>query len=108
MSEQDTMQTQEDVVEYAKKSMLVRFKEGLTYKNGKFSKTAFFTSSANFLVLMSYVLSWGAGATFTMGEAFSFTVPSFDTSAAIGLLTVINGTYLGNNFLKNQANGNGH
>jgi hypothetical protein len=75
-------------------------REGLTYKDGKFSKTAMFASMANLAVLAAYVLSWGAGATIAVGEAFSFTVPAFDTSAAIGLLTVINGTYIGNNALK--------
>lgn len=72
----------------------------LTYRNGQFSKTAMFTSAANILVMASYVLSWGAGATVTLDDAFSFTVPAFDTSAAISLLTIVNGTYLGNNYLK--------
>jgi hypothetical protein len=89
-----------EVVEEAKKNLITRVREGFTYKDGKFSKTAMFASAANVLVLVAYVLSWGAGATISFGDAFSFAVPAFDTSAAIGLLTVINGTYIGNNVIK--------
>lgn len=91
-----------EVVKEAAKSLVTRLREGLAYKNGKFSKTAMFASAANFLVLFAYVLSWFAGATITVGEGFAFTVPVFDTSAAIGLLTVINGAYIGNNVIKSR------
>jgi len=94
-----------EVVTEAKKNVISRIREGFTNKNGKFSKTATFASAANSLVLFAYVLSWGAGATVAFGAAFSFTIPAFDTSAAIGLLTVINGTYIGNNVIKAKNGG---
>ena len=52
------------------------------FKNGEFSKTALFATLANVLVLVAYVLSWFAGAQFTIGSLGTWTVPPFDTGAA--------------------------
>lgn len=73
------------------------------FKDGKFSKTATFAVLGNVLVLGNYaLLSWFAGAAVDLSWV-KFTVPAFDVSAAAAILGLLNGSYLGNNFLKNQA-----
>lgn len=77
--------------------------KALFFKDGKFSKTATFAVLGNVLVLGNYaLLSWFAGAAVDLSWV-KFTVPAFDVSAAAAILGLLNGSYLGNNFLKNQA-----
>jgi hypothetical protein len=77
--------------------------KALFFKDGKFSKTATFAVLGNVLVLGNYaLLSWFAGAAVDLSW-IKFTVPAFDVSAAAAILGLLNSSYLGNNFLKNQA-----
>ena len=75
-------------------------KVGFFHKDGKFSKTASFASVGTFLVLCSYVLSWFAGTSLTIGAFGTIVFPSFDSGAAVALLGILNGTYLANNVIK--------
>lgn len=89
--------------EAVKKSALTRVKEGFFYKNGQFSKTATFATLGTFLVLNAYVLSWFAGTTLTFGSVGTVTLPEFNSGAAVALLGILNGTYLGNNLIKTRT-----
>jgi hypothetical protein len=71
-------------------------------KDGEFSKTATFASVTNTLVLLAYVMSWFAGSSLGVEGVGVLMLPQFDVSAAIALLTVMNGTYLGNNMIKSK------
>jgi len=68
------------------------------FKDGEFSKTAMFATIANFLVLFSFVLGWFQGT-----ELGPWTVPAFDTSAAVALMAIANGTYVANNQVKKSG-----
>lgn len=81
--------------------------KALVYKNGEFSKTALFATLANVLVLIAYVLSWFAGAQFTIGSLGTWTIPPFDTGAAAAILAIVNGTYIGNRLASTKEQGNG-
>ena len=73
------------------------------FKNGKFSKTAAFATLGNLAVLVTYFLqSWLAGANVDL-HVLKFVVPAFNMENALAILGVLNGTYLGNNFLKTKA-----
>ena len=72
-------------------------------QNGQFSKTATFATLGTFLVLIAYVFSWFAGTTLTFGEVGTITLPEFDSTAAVALLSILNGTYLGNNLIKSKS-----
>lgn len=77
------------------------------FKDGKFSKTASITTVANVMVLMAYfVQAFFVGSTLDLG-LFAWTVPAFDVAAAAAILTICNGTYVGNNLVKVKANGHG-
>lgn len=69
-------------------------------KDGEFSKTASFATLANMLVLVAYVLSWFAGSEITFFTGQQLMIPAFDEGAALSLLGILNGTYLGNNVIK--------
>lgn len=74
--------------------------KALFFKDGKFSKTATFAVIGNVLVLVNYALmSWLAGAHITLSW-LDFTVPVFSAGDAAAILGILNGTYLGNNYLK--------
>lgn len=76
--------------------------KALFFKNGQFSKTASFAVIANVIVLVNYALmSWLAGAHITL-PWLDFTVPTFSATDAAAILGILNGTYLGNNFLKSK------
>lgn len=72
-------------------------------KDGQFSKTATFATIGTSLVLISYVLSWFAGSTLTFGDIGTITLPEFNSGAAVALLGILNGTYLGNNLIKSKT-----
>lgn len=74
------------------------------HKDGQFSKTATFATLANLLVLTAYVLSWGAGSSLSFGDAVNINFPEFNAGAAVALLGIINGTYIGNNLIKSRSN----
>ena len=77
--------------------------KALFFKDGQFSKTATFAVLGNAFVLFNYMLlSWCAGAAVDLSW-IKFTVPAFDVGAATSILGLLNGSYLGNNYLKNQA-----
>lgn len=77
------------------------------YKDGKFSKTAAFTTVANVIVLLAYFIqSFFTGSTLDLGF-FTWTIPAFDVAAAAAILAVCNGTYVGNNLVKVKASGHG-
>lgn len=76
--------------------------KALFFKDGKFSKTATFAVIGNILVLANYALmSWLAGAHVTLSW-LDFTIPAFSSGDAAAILGVLNGTYLGNNYIKNK------
>lgn len=76
--------------------------KALFFKDGKFSKTATFAVIGNILVLANYALmSWLAGAHVTLSW-LDFTIPIFSAGDAAAILGILNGTYLGNNYLKNK------
>jgi hypothetical protein len=76
--------------------------KALFFKDGKFSKTATFAVLGNILVLLNYALmSWLAGAHVTLSW-IEFTIPAFSSGDAAAILGVLNGTYLGNNYLKSK------
>lgn len=76
--------------------------KALFFKDGKFSKTATFAVLGNILVLANYALmSWLAGAHVTLSW-IEFTIPAFSSGDAAAILGVLNGTYLGNNYLKSK------
>jgi len=72
-------------------------------KNGEFSKTATFATIGTSLVLVAYVLSWFSGSTLTFGSVGTVTLPEFNSGAAVALLGILNGTYLGNNLIKSKS-----
>jgi hypothetical protein len=79
------------------------FLKAFFMKDGKFSKTATFASVGTFLVLNAYVMSWFAGSTITLFDgAVGMVLPAFDASAAVALLAILNGAYLGNNAIKSK------
>lgn len=74
--------------------------KALFYKDGHFSKTATFAVIANVIVLVNYALmSWLAGAEITT-PWLKFHVPAFNAADAAAILAILNGAYLGNNYLK--------
>ena len=76
--------------------------KALFFKDGKFSKTATFAVIGNILVLANYALmSWLAGAHVTLSW-LDFTIPIFSAGDAAAILGILNGTYLGNNYIKNK------
>lgn len=76
--------------------------KALFFKDGRFSKTATFAVLGNVLVLLNYAfMSWLAGAHVTLSW-LEFTVPVFSAGDAAAILGILNGTYLGNNYLKSK------
>ncbi len=92
-------ETKVDDTETAKKaaSGLAR----LFYKDGEFSKTGTFVTIANVLVLTSYTIGWFAGTSIELGDT-TILIPAFDSAAALAVLSIVNGTYLSNNAMKNS------
>lgn len=77
--------------------------KALFYKDGHFSKTATFAVIANVIVLVNYALmSWLAGAEITT-PWLKFHVPAFNAADAAAILAILNGAYLGNNYLKKNG-----
>lgn len=77
--------------------------KALFFKDGKFSKTATFAVIGNVLVLVNYALmSWLTGAHITLSW-LDFTIPAFSAGDAAAILGILNGTYLGNNYLKAKS-----
>ena len=72
-------------------------------KDGQVTKTGTFAVLGNACVLLNYMtLTLLAGAHVTL-PWFSFTVPAFDSEAAMTILGFLNGTYLGNNYVKTRT-----
>ena len=86
-----------DVLDHA--DVPVQWYKAPFFKNGQFSKTATFATVANIMVLAFYALSFFQGLTIGRGE-LTWTLQPFDVEAAVAILTIVNGTYLGNNFVK--------
>lgn len=77
--------------------------KALFYKDGKLSKTAVFAVLCNTVVLVTYTLqAWLVGATVNLGW-LTFNVPSFNVEAAAALMAILNGAYVGNNFVKAKS-----
>jgi len=73
------------------------------FKDGQFSKTAAFAVLGNTLVLLTYFAqSWLVGATFDLPMIHG-AVPAFNVESALAIMGILNGTYLGNNYVKSKT-----
>ena len=83
--------------------MLNKIWEGLTYKDGQFSKTAMFLS---FGILIALIL-WPFQSIFAGSIVYGYTISEFSIANATGILTILSALYLGNHKIKGNITKDG-